>query len=382
MRKTFSKRLLILFTLFLIILICFSIKTFPLFSLFGSEHVKPFKASIADNSKTNVIVLGTPHLKLLRDQFKPSLLDNLLGVLEHFKPDLIGVESIPPFLLEDMERRRDKFGDVINNFAKLRVKYGHEIQQKLKISRQQAENIAHSLFHTIKVKPKSFYKRAELVQYLLASYDNISALLQWSYLPESFRLKYKNLPEHILSHMNNQLVSSNEIISIGISLAKRLQLDRIEYVDDHHDKDIFQKIAPELAAELQNNSVYVSVQEESFYKNSKKSLQEAIEKGDLLPYYIYMNSTEYGAKDMELQWNLWFRTKLQSGLDRSRMALWEVRNLNIVSHIRRATVMYPGKRMLVIIGVGHKPFVETYLNQMVDMKLVQLSNLLDNAGSD
>lgn len=80
-----------------------------------------------------------------------------------------------------------------------------------------------------------------------------------------------------------------------------------------------------------------------------------------------MNSLEYEVRDMELQWNLWFRTKLQSGLDRSRMALWEVRNLNISSHIRRATALHPGERLLVIVGASHKPFLETYLNQMVDI---------------
>jgi len=320
------------------------------------------------------MILGTPHLQSLGDHFKPSLLDNLLDVLERFKPDLIGVESIPPFLLEDMERRKDKFADVINQFAKLRIEYGHKMQQRLNISRQKAENIANSLFHTIKEEPERFDKRGELVQYLLASYDDVSALLQWSYLPEAFRSRYKDIPDNIHDYINDQLESSNEIISIGISLAKRLQLEQIEHVDDHHDKDIFQKIAPELMAGLQNNPEYLSVQKDSFYINSNQRLQDAVSKGDLLPYYIYMNSSEYCAKDMELQWNVWFLTKLKSGLDRSRMALWEVRNLNIASHIRCATVLRPGKRMLVIIGAGHKPFLEAYLNQMTDIKLVQLSD--------
>ena len=132
---------------------------------------------------------------------------------------------------------------------------------------------------------------------------------------------------------------------------------------------------------LQDNSGYLSVQKDSFYRNSQQRLQQAVKQGDLLPYYTYINSLEYNEKDMELQRNLWFRTKLQSGLDRSRMALWEVRNLNISSHIRRVTVMYPGKRIVVIIGVSHKPFLEAYLKQMVDMKIVQLKDFLDSVES-
>jgi len=378
MKKVFTRIFFILIGLFLFLSICFSAEILPVLSLFGSVKTQPFRASIKDSAKTHVMILGTPHLQSLGDHFKPSLLDNLLDVLERFKPDLIGVESIPPFLLEDMELRKDKFADVINQFAKLRIEYGHKMQQNLKISRQKAEDIAHSLFLALRDEPKSYDKRAELVQCLLASYDDVSALLQWSYLPEAFRSRYKDIPDNIHDYINDQLESSNEIISIGISIAKRLGLDRIEYVDDHHDKEIFLKIASKLMAEIQNNSEYLSVQNDSFYKKSQQRLQDAVKKGDLLPYYIYMNSLEYEARDMELQWNLWFRTKLQSGLDRSRMALWEVRNLNISSHIRRATALHPGERLLVIIGASHKPFLETYLNQMVDIKLVQLRDVSSN----
>ena len=378
MKKAFTKICFILTGFLLVLLICLSTGSLPARSLFGSIQTQPFKASIDDSKKTHVMILGTPHLQSLGDSFKQSLLDNLLHVLEGFQPDLIGVESIPPFLLEDMERRKDEFADVISNFAKLRVEYGHKMQQELNTSRQEAENIAHSLLDIVRDEPERFDKRAELVPYLLASYDDVSALLQWSYLPEAFREQYNGLPDSIRAHLNTRLTSSNEIISIGISLAKRLGLNRIEHIDDHHDKDVFQKIAPELMTELQDNSEYMSVQNDPFYKNSQQRLQEAVENGDLLPYYSYMNSLEYGARDMELQWNLWFRIKLQSGLDRCRMALWEVRNLNIASHIRRATVLHPGKRMLVIIGVSHKPFLEAYLSQMVDIKLVHLSDIVSN----
>ncbi len=253
MKKVFTRIFFILIGIILFLLICFSAEILPVLSLFGPVKTQPFRASIKDSAKTHVMILGTPHLQSLGDHFKPSLLDNLLDVLERFKPDLIGVESIPPFLLEDMERRKDKFADVINQFAKLRIEYGHKMQQRLNISRQKAENIANSLFHTIREEPERFDKRGELVQYLLASYDDVSALLQWSYLPEAFRSRYKDIPDNIHDYINDQLESSNEIISIGISLAKRLQLEQIEHVDDHHDKDIFQKIAPELMAGSNNH---------------------------------------------------------------------------------------------------------------------------------
>jgi len=68
--------------------------------------------------------------------------------------------------------------------------------------------------------------------------------------------------------------------------------------------------------------------------------------------------------------------KLTSRLDRSRLALWDVRNLNILSNLRRASARKPGGRMLVIIGAGHKPFLDVLLAQMLDVRPVQLSDLL------
>jgi pheromone shutdown protein TraB len=88
-----------------------------------------------------------------------------------------------------------------------------------------------------------------------------------------------------------------------------------------------------------------------------------------------MNSPAYRDRDVEAQFHVFFRTKLASGVDRARSALWEVRNLNIAAHIRRATAAHPGKRMLVIIGAGHKAFLDLYLSQMMDLRLVQLSEL-------
>lgn len=101
-----------------------------------------------------------------------------------------------------------------------------------------------------------------------------------------------------------------------------------------------------------------------------------MEEGDLLPYYLFLNSTEYGLADVDAQFHVFFRTHLPSALDRARSAVWELRNLNIASHIRRITAMYPGERALVIIGAGHKPFLDLYITQMMDVAVVQLSDLV------
>ena len=336
------------------------------------------KAPIDDSLKTQILILGTPHLQLLGESFKPSLLDSLLHVLQYYKPDLIGVESMPPYLIDDMERKGGNFTEVLNQFAKEIIEYGHISQNLLNTSRKGAEDKTDSLLQVIVVQTKKGVDdiRLQLVLYMIASYDLNSAILQWTYLPESLRTTNDVIPENISKFLNNKLKEPSEITFIGIELAKRIEIQEIESIDDHQDKDVFLKIAPKLLEELKDNPIYESVAKSSFYVDSEKRQQEAVQKGDLLPYYLYLNSLEYTSKDIENQWYLFFRTKLTSGLDRSRIALWEVRNLNIASHIRSALVLHPKKRMLVIIGTAHKPFIEEYLSQMMDVKLLKLDALL------
>ena len=79
----------------------------------------------------------------------------------------------------------------------------------------------------------------------------------------------------------------------------------------------------------------------------------------------------FGGKDVDLQWGSFLRSNLADQIDRSHLALWEVRNLQIAANIRRLTAEHPGGRVLVIIGAAHKPFLESYLQQMADIDVVQ-----------
>jgi len=70
------------------------------------------------------------------------------------------------------------------------------------------------------------------------------------------------------------------------------------------------------------------------------------------------------------------RTRFASGTDRSRLGLWENRNLKIAARIRAVAALHPGGRVLVFYGAAHKPFLEAYLSQMADVRLVGLQELM------
>jgi len=55
---------------------------------------------------------------------------------------------------------------------------------------------------------------------------------------------------------------------------------------------------------------------------------------------------------------------------------WETRNLRMVANIRDVLGRYPGTRMLAIVGSSHKWYYEAYLDQMHDVRLVDVEPVL------
>jgi pheromone shutdown protein TraB len=61
---------------------------------------------------------------------------------------------------------------------------------------------------------------------------------------------------------------------------------------------------------------------------------------------------------------------------RGYVAYWETRNLRMAANIREAIGLHPGSRTLVIVGASHKGYLEAYLNQMHDVRIVDALQVL------
>ena len=55
---------------------------------------------------------------------------------------------------------------------------------------------------------------------------------------------------------------------------------------------------------------------------------------------------------------------------RDYVGYWETRNLRMASNIREVLGKQSGLRMLVVVGASHKGYLEAYLNQMHDVRIV------------
>lgn len=310
--------------------------------------------------KTQVLVLGTFHLG------KPEqvpMLESLLRRLRRFAPQHVAVEAIPSAVLQFMLARAPEYDEVLQTFAAERLEMGKRIQQELGLSTVQAEE---ALRHE---NPKG----AWLILLLLATYDLFSAALQWSYLRDT---PGHSVPAEIGAELSRVLSLPSERVSIGVRLARDLGLQRLGQIDDHTDYSTdFQIASQRLEPELEATNVQEHVNQQPVMLKSRRIYQKTYAAGDLLPYYIYLNSPDYSRDVAELEVGTYLRLKLASGLDRTKAAQWELRNLNMAAHIRRVTALCPGERVLVVVGSSHKPFLERHLKPLADLQLVQLRDL-------
>jgi hypothetical protein len=135
-------------------------------------------------------------------------------------------------------------------------------------------------------------------------------------------------------------------------------------------------VADRLSKEMANNA-YLKTQPWKPLLDEMTTLQnKAYKAGNLLPFYLWMNSEEYMQKDLNNQWQIMFDAKLPEGMAQTRVAFWDVRNFGIAANIRRAMAMYSGKKILVIIGATHKIFLDALLAECLDVKVVQLKDFV------
>ena len=347
-----------------------------------SDAISRLKAIQPESSRTRVLVMATFHLRQISDALKPDMLDGLIERLERFRPDSICIETLPGPRVQELELRKDAgplYTDLLEGFAARHLKMGKQALDVLGTTPQLAMRKVRELLASAralgpgKMTPP---QRAGLALWMLAAYDPDSAALQWSYLTEEERKDQKEIPAALAGEIDNALTKANEVPAIAARLARRLGLEKLDPVDDFEDLESYAEIDARLEEDMKNSPMLATVSKSPVYTESAARLQECVRKGDLLPQFILLNSAAFAAADIDAQWGVFLRTHFTSGSDRSRLGLWENRNLKIAARIRAVAALHPGGRVLVIYGAAHRPFLEVYLSSMADIRIVGLDELM------
>lgn len=320
-------------------------------------------------AKTEVMVLGTFHLNQIKD-FKNTMLDSTIAKLDSFKFDAICIENMPGELLYDIRSRNDStFNDVLDSFGGKRLEYADEAQKNYGIGFLEAQAKTKELLQKSKF---SDLDHKLLMHYFIASTDLASATLHYQYINNKSTFKKTAFEIRILEKTEQLIKSKNEIYSLALRLAYNRNLQKLEYIDNFQDESLLVKYYPMIWKEfMDNQELFKNIENLPIYKNMNKLVKQGTDSNDLLDLYLFTNSKEYQTQDFDAQWSIWLKTNFPSGSDRARYSLWEMRNLQITANIMQTVALYPGKRILVIIGASHKSFIEKYLQQIVNIELLK-----------
>jgi hypothetical protein len=322
--------------------------------------------------KTSVLILGTPHLRIVTDGDVDKSLIPLNRRVLNYKPDAVCLEALSPATIDNLLNDvNPNAKNILDYFAAANIKAGKKMQARLNLNSFKSRSIADSLINHNCVINENIRKL--LIDNLIAGYDYYSAMLQLMYLDKSFIKDNQLEKDSIYSILFTGLKGSDELIKVGLNAAYNLKLNRVYGIDNHIDDYYLMDFPESFSTDIQNSSTYKEF-DKAFYDNLSDELKKQVTVGDVAPVYEYYNSSEYQSKDMEKQWGIFLKNNLKSGLDRSRYSLWEQRNMAICGDIMHVVSLFPKKNILVIIGASHKQFLDKYLRNGSD---IQIKNLKD-----
>lgn len=329
--------------------------------------------------RTRLFVLGTPHLSGIQDDFRPELLDGLIERLVALAPDAILVEALPGPSIVSMEQQGGSLDQVLEQYSQRMTVPGRKAQEALGLSWSEAYNKVNDLDRGCDEGVAS----EMCILIYLAAYEYDAALLTYSKAPDPERAAFVDRYPGISEGFNKNLDSSNEYYSIALRLARELGRTRIHPVDAHREKGpLLNMMANDPSIEAFFARVFGNVSEHPYVVNLNARQQQAVEAGDLLPYYRWVNDPVTVKSDFDFQWAPFLDKDDESHFGKARLALWEQRNLEMAANIARVLAEYPARTAVYIVGSSHKPFIDAYFETTNWVEVLRSERVLGVAGDD
>lgn len=345
----------------------------------GTARAEPTRAAqavvIADAAvrepKTEVLVLGTPHLSTLPEGTDPSLFDPLLDKLAVWQPQLIALEGIGGAQCDYLR----EFAFAYEGTADAYCFDAEPARKALGLDQAGAEAAIERILAE-PVEQRLPAERRRLAALFLAAGDRASAMVQWLRLPAEERRADAVLTEELTKALAPR-ARLNENYVVGARLAARLGLERVHLVDDHTgdrasgpDTDAFAGAMPR-------------IWDNEWAKANRKlgddwvaRLSSTPSPATVIESYIAYNSPETAELVVRGDFGAAAGDRGAARVGRRYLAYWETRNLRMVANIREAAGPHPGIRVLAIVGASHKPYYERYLGMLSEIRLADVAEVL------
>ena len=315
-----------------------------------------------------VMVLGTPHLSALPKTFNPAALAPVLARLRSWRPAMIAIEDLSGMQCDHLRRFPQRYRDTIDSYCPdltaARAATGLDVPA--------ATEAFERLLATWPTNPGAAQRR-RLAATFLAAGERGSALVQWLRLPQADRIAGDRLDAALVAQLEQQRSRRSETTLIAARLAADLGHERLYAMDDHTADsaiDDEKAYAAAIAKAWDNPAT-------AHRRAIDADLEKSIDTGDgVLAMYRRHNAADMGRLAYDSDFGAALEEPSPQKFGRSYLGYWETRNLRMASNIREMLGGRPGSRSLVIVGASHKAYLDAYLDEMHDVRIVSTDTIL------
>lgn len=322
----------------------------------------------AHGTPNDVMVLGTAHLSQLPKAFDPAALGGLLDRLAGWRPQIIAIESMSGPHCAFMRQYPDRYKDAVDSYcwdpAPALAATGLDVPA--------ATAEAEAMLAHWPAAPTPAQRR-KLASRFLAGGEPASAMVQWLRLPQAERHAGDGLDPSLVALLETLHTKHKEDWLIAAPLAARLGLERVVPMDDQAenlpvDDDKAYGKALETAW---NNPATAKRRQIDAALDAKVGSADGV-----LALYRAVNDPAMARMTFDSDFGAALEEPSAQGYGRVYVGYWETRNLRMAANIREAIGAHPGSRTLVIVGASHKWYLQAYLNQMHDVRIMDVETLL------
>lgn len=318
--------------------------------------------------QNEVAVLGTSHLSGMPETFDPSTLEALIDRLATWRPQAISIEVVSGQQCDMLRRYPSRYALTVNDYcpdlSAAATATGLDVAS--------ANAAAEAMLATWPAHPTAAQRR-ELAALFLAAGEQDSALVQWLRLPATERHAGERLNQELVGVLEALRVTRNETTLVAAPLAARLGHERLWSTDDHS-ADQYGPEPKAYAAAIRKAWDNPATQRRKAMFRDQEARIDTPEK--LLAMYRRDNAPDLASIAFESDYGAALEEPSPQGYGRLYVTSWETRNLRMAANIRDLMGPTPGMRTLVIVGASHKAYLDAYLDQMHDVRIVDVQALL------
>lgn len=322
--------------------------------------------------KTSVLVLGTNHFSGW-SALQQEWLDPVVSLFVEWEPDIVLIERMPSWQVEMLRKQPTRFPGVLGRTHGPEIDNALAAQNSLNITLVEALDEIDNLLAEPDISAEN---RRRLALLNMAAFNSETARLHWSHLTDEQRLAGDVIDQDVANELNRMLKSRNETMWLALPIAKALGHGALVPFDDQLEKAVFLKDET-IDRMVANGAIEQVLEDEVVIElNRIKAERRPASGEDIIEWFLFLNSPEYGRLDADGQWGSFLRAD-RDGHGRQRVALWEARNLRMVANVRELISREPGGRVLIIVGAAHKPWMDAYLDLLNDVEVTQLVDLVN-----